>query len=210
MRKRAIWIGVLSVVAALSASAALAGAAGAAPHWKSNGTELAVASPETVVAETSASTLTFSTLSTTCKATINATIANTTGFGGVIQVNSMTLSGCGTNAPVCTVTAASAAETPWGGASLSKEGGSYLKILAFKNEITYGGSLCAISELTVPFRGNIGGLFNNANSTLTFNAASATATNSEIKSIGSTPTSYEAEYTVKETGANAGQTLTLS
>lgn len=208
MRKRAIWIAVMCVVAALTASAAMASAAGAAPKWKSNGSELT--SPETIVAETSASTLTFSTLSTTCSATITGKIANTTGFGGVINVESMSLSSCGTNAPVCTVTAAKAANLPWGGAGLSIGGNSYEKITGFQTEITYGGELCAISELTVKFKGTIGGLFNNSNSTLNFNAASAEATNSTITSIGSTPTSYTSEWSVKETGANAGQTLTLS
>jgi hypothetical protein len=198
----------MCVVAALTASAAMASAAGAAPKWKSNGSELT--SPETIVAETPASTLTFSTLSTTCKATITGKIANTTGFGGVINVESMTLSACGTNAPVCTVTAAKAANLPWGGAGLTIEGNPYEKITGFENDITYGGELCAISELTVPFKGTIGGLFNNSNSTLNFNAATAEATNSTIKSIGSTPTTYTSEWSVKETGANAGQTLTLS
>ena len=205
MRKRAIWVAVLSVVAALTASAALAGAAGAAPHWKANGTELT--SPETVVAETSASTVTLSTLATTCSATIKGTIANTTGFGGVINVESMALSGCATNG-ACTVTSASAAELPWGGASLSIGGNPYLKILGFDNRIKYAS--CAISGLTIKYQGNIGGLFNNASSTLTFNAETAAATNSEIHSVGESETTYSSVWNVQMTGSLAGQTLTLS
>lgn len=205
MRKRAIWVGVLSIVAALTASAALAGAAGAAPHWKANGTELT--SPETVVAEVPASTVTLSTLATTCTATIGATIANTTGFGGVVNVESMSLSGCATN-NACTVTSATAAGLPWGGASLSIEGNPYLKITGFDNRIKYAS--CAISGITFRYQGNIGGLFNNASSTLTFNAATAAATNSEIHSSGETETTYSGVWNVHMTGSHAGQTLTLS
>ncbi len=207
MRKRAMWVAVLSIVAAFTASAALASAAGAQPHWKANGTELAVASPETVVAEVPASTLTLSTLATTCSATVGGTIANTTGFGGVINVESMTLSGCTTNGS-CTVTSASAAELPWGGASLTKEGNSYLKITGFDNRIKY--ATCAISGLTIRYQGTIGGLFNNASSTLEFNAASAAATNSAIKSVGESETTYSGAWKIHMTGAHAGQTLTLS
>jgi hypothetical protein len=205
MRKRAIWVAVTSIIAALAVSAAFAGAAGAAPHWKANGTELT--SPETVVAEAPASTVTLSTLATTCKATIGMTIANTTGFGGVVNVESMTLSGCATNG-ACTVTAANAAELPWGGASLSIGGNPYLKILGFDNRIKYAS--CAISGITFRYQGNIGGLFDNANSTLTFNAETAAATNSEIHSAGETETTYSGVWNLQMTGAHAGQTLTLS
>src|SRR5690348_1350601 len=104
MRKRAIWVGVLSVLAALTASAALANAAGAA-QWKSNGTPLT--GSESVVAETSASTLTVPGLATTCKATLAMTISNSGGVG-VATVNSMSLSGCATGGGKCTVTSATA------------------------------------------------------------------------------------------------------
>lgn len=206
MRKRAIWIGVMSVLAALTASAALANAAGAA-QWKSNGTPLS--GSESVVAETSASTLTVPGLATTCKASLSMTISNSGGVG-VATVNSMSLSGCATGNGNCTVTSATAPGTPWSGATSVVGANSYLKITGFENWITYGGELCAASELTFKYRGSVGGLFNNANSTLKFDAASAEATGASLKSIGETKTGYEAEYKVRQTGANAGQVLTLS
>jgi hypothetical protein len=196
---------MMSVFAALAASAALANAAGAA-QWKSNGTPLS--GSESVVAETSASTLTVPGLATTCKASVSMTIANSGGVG-VATVNSMSLSGCGTNG-VCTVTSATAGEFPWSGATSVVKESPYLKISGFENRIKYGGESCAASGLTLRFRGSIGGLFDNASSTLTFNAATAEATGSSLMSVGETKTGYEATYSVKQTGANAGQALTLS
>ena len=205
MRKRAIWVAMMSIVAALAASAAFANAAGAA-QWKSNGTTLA--GSETVVAETAASTLTVPGLATTCQATLGMTISNSGGVG-VATVSSMSFSGCGTNG-VCTVTAATAGEFPWSGATSVIKESPYLKITGFENRMKYGGELCAASGLTLRYRGSVGGLFSNASSTLTFNEATAEATGSSLMSVGTTKTGYEATYTVKETGAHAGQTLTLS
>lgn len=205
MRKRAIWIAVLSVVAALAASASFAGAAGAA-QWHSNGTLLS--GSESVTAETAASTLTVPGLATTCKATVGMTISNSGGVG-VATVSSMTFSGCGTNG-VCTVTAATAGEFPWSGATSVVKESPYLKITGFENRMKYGGELCAASGLTLRYRGSIGGLFSNASSTLTFNEASAAATGSSLMSVGETKTGYESVWNVSQTGANAGQALTLS
>jgi hypothetical protein len=136
------------------------------------------------------------------------TISNS-GSTGVASVESKSLSGCGTNG-VCTVTSATAPGTPWSGTTSLISSNPYLVISGFENRIKYGNELCAIDELTIPYRGSIGGLFGNASSTLTFNAASASATGASIKSIGSTPTGYDAEYTVRMTGSHAGQALTLS
>jgi hypothetical protein len=206
MRKRAIWVAAMSVFAAFAATAALANAAGAA-QWKSNGTPLT--GSETVVAETSASTITIPGLATTCKASLALTISNSGGVG-VATVNSMSLSGCHTGFETCTVTSATAPGTPWSGATSVVKENPYLKITGFENRIEYGGESCAASGLPFKYRGSIGGLFNNASSTLTFNAASAEATGASLKSVGETKTDYAAEYSVKQTGANAGQALTLS
>ena len=159
----------------------------------------------TVIAETSASTLSPRPGD---ESTLAMTISNS-GSVGNASVSSMTLSGCGTNG-VCTVTAASAPGTPWSGITSQVAGNPYLKISGFENRITYGGSSCAASGLTFKYRGSIGGLFQNASSTLVFNAASAEATGSSLTSVGTTQTGYEAEYKVQMTGAHAGQALTLS
>lgn len=206
MRRRAGFVAIISVVAALAASAALASAASAAPVWKFNGATLS--GSETVSAETAASSFTISGLTTTCKATVGMTISNS-GSQGVATVESMSLSGCGTNG-VCTVEAANAEELPWSGSTLVAGGSSYLKIEGFRNKILYGGELCAISGLAIPYRGSVGELFDNGSSRLLFNAASAAATGASLKSIGTTPTGYDAEYEVRATGGHAGQALTLS
>jgi hypothetical protein len=206
MRKRAIWVAAMSVIAAFALSAVMASAAGAAPAWKVNGTELS--GSETVVATSTTSKVTVATLETTCNATIAMTISNSGGTAAS-SVESMTLSGCTTNAPACPVTATEAPNTPWSGAGLSAGGNPYLKISGFDNRITYGGS-CAISGIKFRYIGSIGGLFDNANTTLTFDEASATATGSSIKSAGETKTTYSGVWNLQMTGANAGQKLTLS
>jgi hypothetical protein len=197
---------MISVVAALTATAAMAASASASPVWRFNGTELS--GSETVVAETSASTLTVPGLATTCKASIGMTISNSGGKGAA-SVESMSLTGCATNG-VCTVKSATASGLPWTGSTQVVGGSSYLVVGGFSNKILYGGALCAIEGLTINYRGSIGGLFDNSSSKLIFNEASATATGSSLKSIGETKTGYDAEYGVKATGAHAGQTLTLS
>jgi len=206
MRRRATWIAILSVLAALTASAALASGASASPVWKFGGTELS--GSETVVAETAASNLTVPGLTTTCKASLAMTISNS-GGKGVASVTSMSLSGCGTNG-VCTVTKATAPKTPWSGSTLLSGGNSYLVVEGFDNDVTYGNELCAIEGWTISYRGSVGGLFDNSQSKLVFNAASAEATGASLKSIGATKTGYDAEYQVKATGSHAGQALTLS
>lgn len=206
MRRRITLMTMLSVAAALTASAAMASSASASPVWKFGGTELV--GSETVVAETAASSLTIPGLTTTCKASIAMTISNS-GGKGTASVGSMSLSGCGTNG-VCTVESATAPGTPWTGSTEIVGKNSYLVVQGFSNKILYGGELCAIEGWTINYRGSVGGLFDNSSSKLLFNEASATATGSSLKSIGETKTGYDAEYGVKATGSHAGQALTLS
>jgi hypothetical protein len=205
MRKRMTWMSIISVVAALTVTAAMASTASAAA-WRFGGTELT--GSETVVAETAASNLTLPGLTTTCKASIAMTISNS-GGKGTASVESMSLSGCGTNG-VCTVVSATAPGTPWSGSTQVVGGNSYLVVSGFSNKILYGGELCAIEGWTINYKGSIGGLFDNSTSKLIFNEASAAATGSSLKSIGETKTGYDAEYSVKATGSHVGQALTLS
>lgn len=202
--RKATWITMISVVAALTASAALASSAVAAPVWRAAGTPLT--GSETVTAETSASTLTVPGLATTCVATVTMTISNS-GAKGVATVESMAFSGCGTNG-VCTVEKANALSTPWSGSTSVVSKSNYLTIEGFTNKIVYGGELCAAP--TVTYKGSVGGLFDNSSSKLIFNEASAAATGAVLKSIGTTKTGYDAEYEVRMTGSHAGQALTLS
>lgn len=206
MRRRTTWMLMLGVAAALTASAAMASSASASPVWKFGGAELV--GSETVVAETAASNLTLPGLTTTCKASISMTISNS-GGKGIASVESMSLSGCATNG-VCTVESATAPGTPWSGSTEIVSENSYLVVQGFNNQILYGGKLCAIEGWTINYKGSVGGLFDNSTSKLIFDEASAAATGSSLKSIGTTTTHYDAEYKVKATGSRAGQVLTLS
>jgi hypothetical protein len=204
-KRRAVWIPVVSLLAALTASAALAGTASAS-QWKFNGTTLA--GSETVTAETAKSSLALNGLTTSCAATAKLTISNSGGVG-VATVNSVSLSGCGTDG-VCTVEEAKANGLPWSAATASIGGSSYLTTGSFSESFLYGNELCAVEGWTFTYKGSIGGLFDNSASKLVFDAASEKATGSKVTTIGATPAKYSAEYSVKATGAHAGQTLTLS
>lgn len=206
-RRRAAWIPVASLLAALTASAALAGTASAS-QWKFNGVALSAGESETVTAETAKSSLALNGLTTSCAATAKLTISNSGGVG-VATVNSVSLSGCGTDG-VCTVEEAKANSLPWSAATASIGGSSYLTTGSFSESFLYGNELCAVEGWTFTYKGSIGGLFDNSASKLVFNAASEKATGSKVTTFGATPAKYSAEYSVKATGTHAGQTLMLS
>jgi hypothetical protein len=204
-KKRAVWMTVASLVAALTASAALAGTASAG-QWKFNGETLV--GSETVTAETAKSSLALKGLTTSCKATAGLTISNS-GGKGIATVNSVSLSGCGTDG-VCTVEKATVKGLPWSATTSTIGGSPYVVISGFNEEFLYGNELCAVEGWTFAYKGTVGGLFDNSSSTLVFNAASEAATSSKVTTIGGTEAKYSAEYSVKATGSHAGQTLTLS
>jgi hypothetical protein len=204
-KRRAAWIPVASLLAALTASAALAGTASAS-QWKFNGKVLE--GSETVTAETAKSSLALKGLTTSCAATEQLTLSNSGGVG-VATVDSVSLSGCGTDG-VCTVTKATAKGLPWSGATSVAGGSSYLKVSGFNEEFLYGNELCAAEGLTFAYKGSVGGLFDNSSSKLVFNAASEAATSSKVTTFGTTEAKYSGEFSVKATGSHAGQTLTLS
>lgn len=206
MRKRkAIRIPLASLLVALTASAALA-ATSSASQWKFNGVTLS--GSETVTAETAKSSLALNGLTTSCAATAKLSISNSGGVG-VATVNSVSLSGCGTDG-VCTVEEAKANGLPWSAATASIGGSSYLTTGNFSESFLYGNELCAVEGWTFTYKGSIGGLFDNSASKLVFDAASEKATGSKVTTFGATPAKYSAEYSVNATGAHAGQTLTLS
>lgn len=204
-KKRAIWTTVAGVVAALTASAALAATASAG-QWKFNGTTLV--GSETVTAETAKSSLALKGLTTSCKATVGLTISNS-GGKGTATVSSVSLSGCGTDG-VCTVENASAKALPWSATTSTIGGSPYVTIAGFNEEFLYGNELCAVEGWTFAYKGSVGGQFDNSSSSLLFDAASEAATGSKVTTFGGTEAKYSAKYSVKATGAHAGQTLTLS
>lgn len=207
MRRRAMWIAMMSLAAALIASAAMAGAAGAAPVWKLGGTTLS--GSETVVAESSSVSYGIPGLTSICQESMTMSISNS-GSKGIASVESVSYSGCHTGGGVCTITAASPHKLPWAGTSELISESPYVVIEGTETWIKYGGESCAADETTLPYKGAIGGLFDNAGSKLVFNAASFKATGAEFKSVGTTPTTYEAEFNVRATGSHAGEAVTLS
>jgi hypothetical protein len=204
-KRRAIRVPLASLLVALAASAALA-ATSSASEWRFNGVTLT--GSETVTAETTKSSLALKGLTTSCAATAELTLSNSGGVG-TATVNSVSLSGCGTDG-VCTVKKATVKGLPWSVSTSDIGGSPYAVISGFDEEFLYGNELCAVEGWTFPYKGTAGALFDNSSSKLVFNAASETTTGSKITTIGGTEAKYSAEYSVKATGGHAGQTLTLS
>ncbi|HXS46064.1 MAG TPA: hypothetical protein VN756_01225 [Solirubrobacterales bacterium] len=196
MIKRRIAWPAASLLVALMATAAFASTCSAS-QWKFNGTTLV--GSETVVAETAKNSLALKGLTTSCAATEELTISNS-GGQGVATVNSVSLTGCGTDG-VCTVEKAFVKGLPWSATTSTIGGSSYVVIQGFDEEFLYGNELCAAEGLTFPYKGTAGGLFDNSSSKLVFDAASEAATGSKITTFGGTEAKYSAEFNISATGA---------
>jgi|ERR1044072_2815971 hypothetical protein len=205
MKKKRAARMIAGLIAALTVSAAFVATASAG-QWKFNGETLV--GSETVTAETAKSSLALKGLTTSCAATVGMTISNS-GGKGIATVNSVSLSGCGTDG-VCTVEKATAKGLPWSATTSTIGGSPYVTVSGFNEEFLYGNELCAVEGWTFAYKGSVGGLFENSSSSLVFDAASEAATGSKVTTFGSTEAKYSAKYSVKATGAHAGQALTIS
>jgi len=202
-KKKALGIPLASVVAALLVSAAFASTASASPEWKFEGQPLV--GTETVTAVAAESSLVLKGLTTTCEATAEIDISNSEGVGEA-TVTDLDLSGCVTDG-VCTIEEASVEGLPWSAGTTTFGAKSFVVTDDFDMEFLYGDPLCAIEGWTLAYTGTAAGVFDNASSTLEYDAT----TGSNITTFGGgTKATYEAEFEVEATGAHEGETLTLS
>jgi hypothetical protein len=177
MKSRASTL-VLALAAVMAMSSIVSAAAGAAPIWKFNGTELS--GNETIVGAAISSSLTIPGATTTCAHFLyNMKIKNVAGAGKG-EITELPLYEC-TAGSVCTVKAIEAEKLPWQDHLVNVAGkGDYLFIEGIQVTITYSGEKCAIAGKT-RVTGTAGGLIENASQTATFNKATFEATGAVLK-----------------------------
>jgi hypothetical protein len=177
---RVFWAGML---AALAISAVFAGSAGASPVWKFEAKELT--GSETILGGAYESSMTVPGLTTKCENFLyKVKISNSAGTGKG-EVTELPLYNCTTDSSACTVTSIGAEVLPWPVKLTTVSASNYIVIEGVKVAILYGGAECALNGTLVTVKGTAGGLIENATETATFNAASFSATKTQLKALGS-------------------------
>lgn len=180
--KRKASILVRGVFLALALSAVFSASASAAPAWNFAGK--ALEGKETVLGGAFESGLTLPGLTTKCENFLyKLTIENSAGTGKG-SLTELPLYNCTTNSKYCTVKTIGAEALPWPAKLTKVEPSNYIVIEGVKVAILYAGELCALGGTTAKVTGTAGGLLDNVTETATFNAASFTATKTELKALG--------------------------
>jgi hypothetical protein len=198
---------VASMLAALTASLALAASAGASPVWKFNGA--ALVGEEKIIDHATKSSLTFLGLTITCSPFVyDMTIFNEGGTGRG-NVTAMPLSNCFTNSKVCTVDAIKAESLPWPAKLTTVSASHYIVIEGVKLSILFGGEECVLGGITATVKGTAGGLIDNSTETTTFSSSSFKATKTSLTAFGE-PVEWIGAFTMAALGAHKGEALTVS
>lgn len=173
---------VRGVFLALALSAVFSAQASAAPAWNFAGKSLE--GKETVVGGAFESALVLPGLTTKCENFLyKLTIENSAGTGKG-SLTELPLYNCTTNSKFCSVKTIGAEELPWPSHLTTVEAKNYIVIEGVKVAIAYAGELCSLGKTIAKVTGTAGGLVDNATETATFNAASFTATKTELKALG--------------------------
>jgi hypothetical protein len=168
---------ILVIGAAFSASAS------AAPTWKFEGK--ALEGSETILGGAFESALVIPGLTTKCENFLyKLTIKNEAGTG-TGELTEMPLFNCTTNSSACTVKSIGAETLPYPAHLTTVSTSNYIVIEKAKVGITYAGVECSLGGLLVRVTGSAGGLLDNVAETATFNAASFSATKTELKALSS-------------------------
>jgi hypothetical protein len=171
------FLAILVIGAAFSASAS------AAPAWKFEGKALEGTETETVVGAAFESALKLPGLTTTCENFLyKLKIKNEVGTGQA-ELTEMPLFNCTTNSSACTVKSIGAETLPYPAHLSTVSTSNYIVIEKVKVGITYAGIECSLGGLLVRVTGSAGGLLDNVAETATFNAASFSATKTELKAL---------------------------
>jgi hypothetical protein len=173
---------VRGVFLALALSAVFSAQASAAPAWNFAGK--ALEGKETIMGGAFESALTLPGLVTKCENFLyKLTIENSAGTGQG-SLTEMPLYNCTTNSKYCTVKTIGAEALPYPSHLTTVTTSNYIVIEGVKVAILYAGELCALGGTTAKVTGSAGGLVDNATEIATFNAASFTATKTELKALG--------------------------
>lgn len=173
---------VRGVFLALALSAVFSASASAAPAWNFAGK--ALEGKETIMGGAFESGLTLPGLTTKCENFLyKLTIENSAGTGKG-SLTEMPLYNCTTNSKFCTVKTIGAEALPYASHLTTVSSSNYIVIEGVKVAILYAGELCSLGGTTAKVTGSAGGLLDNVAETATFNAASFSATKTELKALG--------------------------
>jgi hypothetical protein len=195
---------LLACMVALALSATAAATANASPVWKFNGTELT--GKETIVGAAISSSLTIPGATTICSHFLyNMKISNVSGKG-TGEITELPLFECYTTNKVCTVENIEAEKIPWPTHLTTVSGKDYLIVEGIRVEITYGGELCALDKTTEIVKGTAGGEIQNSTQKAVFDAATFTATGTQLKA-GATVVEWNGEFPTEAFETHREQTL---
>lgn len=202
MRRRSAVL--VCVITMLAVGASLAPAAGASPPWRFNGK--ALEGSETVIGNSTTSSLTIPGLTTSCKnLRYKMKIKNEAGTGKG-EITEALFEECSTNSKACTVELIEAEKLPWPLRVVTLGSIPYVIIEGVKVKILYGGAECVLAETVVTITGTAGGLFENGTSTILFSASTFKTTKTELKALG-TKVEWNGFFTTEATGVHAGEKL---
>lgn len=201
MRKRnAVLVGA---IVALAIGASLAPAVGASPPWRFGGKSLE--NTETVVGNSTSSSLTIPGLTTSCKNIhYKMNIWNWSGTGRG-EITEALFEECSTNSKSCPVESITAEKLSWP-LRLVTLTSDYVIVEGIKVTIFYAGEECPLSGVAVVVTGQAGGLFENLTSTISFTPTTFKTTKTELKALGS-KVEWNGFFSTEATGLHAGEKL---
>jgi hypothetical protein len=176
--KRNILLLASLVALVLSATAA---SANASPAWKFNKTELGSGVSETVVGGAISSSLSIPGATTECADFLYNMTVTDVGGKGKGEITELPLFECKTTSSNCTVESIEAEKLPWPTHLVAVGSSDYLVVEGVNVGIVYSGKLCALAGSLVRVKGTAGGIVENSTQTAKFDAATFTATGTELK-----------------------------
>lgn len=169
------------LLAALAISAVFAGSASASPAW--NFESKSLEGTEVILGGAFESALVLPGLTTKCENFLyKLSIKNEAGSGKG-ELTEMPLFNCTTDSSACAVKTIGAETLPWPAHLSTVTSSNYIVIEKAKVGIVYSGEECSLNGLLVRVTGSAGGLIDNVAETATFNAASFSATKTELKAL---------------------------
>ena len=210
MRSKALRILLRGVLAALAISAVFVGSAGASPAWRFSGTELKAGETEVTIGAAFKSSLTVPSAPVKCEYMVYKLVISNSESVGKGEVTELHFYKCTvTGGAKCTVDAIASEKLPWPAHLKTVSGSNYVVFNKVNISILYGGALCPLGETVATVTGSAGASFDNEAEAVTFDAASISATKTELKALGAV-VEWEGVFPTEAFGWHREQPLTVS
>lgn len=196
----------LAVAVMVLLASAIPTSASAVPVWKFNGSS-AGGTPEGTINHALESSFEFTGIKTTCEPFVYQMEIKNSGGTGIGIVTNVPLSNCFTDG-VCTVDSITANGLTWPAKLTTVGPNHYIVISEVEFEIVYGNPLCALYETEIVIVGSAGARIDNPNESAVFDAASFSATGTELKVFG-IPVAWSGAFRMIATGTHIGESLTV-